>query len=93
MALSEAEHATTLLPSANDLLSGPTREEVLALIQMMFGDSARPISTLSRLLQTPYISWLYGPMPATAALLRLDPFWDPLRVDPAFQKLCQEKQK
>ena len=93
MALSEAERATMLLPSAKDLLSGPTREEVLALIQMMFGDGARPISTLSQLLQTPYISWLYGPMPATAALLRLDPVWDPLRADPDFQKLCQEKQK
>jgi TolB-like protein/Tfp pilus assembly protein PilF len=72
MSLSEGERATTLLPSATDLLSGPTREEALALIQMMFGDSTHPISTLSRLLQTPYISWLYGPMPATAALLRLD---------------------
>jgi TolB-like protein/Tfp pilus assembly protein PilF len=92
-ALVEAERATTLLPSATDPLSGPTREEVLALIQMMFGDSTHSISTLSRLLQTPYISWLYGPMPATPAVLRLDPFWDPLRADPAFQKLCEEKQK
>jgi hypothetical protein len=65
----------------------------LALIQMMFGDKARSISTLSQLLQTPYISWLYGPMPATAALLRLDAVWDPLRTDHDFQKLCQEKQK
>jgi hypothetical protein len=24
--------------------------------------------------------------------LRLDPLWDPLRGDPRFQKLCQEKQ-
>ena len=92
-ALSEAERATALLPSATDPLSGPTREEVLALIQMMLGDSTRSISTLSRLLQTPYISWLYGPMPATPAVLRLDPIWDPLRTDPAFQKLCEEKQK
>jgi TolB-like protein/Tfp pilus assembly protein PilF len=92
-ALREAERATTLLPSAKDPLSGPTREEVLALIQMMFGDSTRSISTLSRLLQTPYISWLYGPMPATPAVLKFDPVWDPLRADPAFQKLCEEKQK
>jgi len=28
----------------------------------------------------------------TAALLRLDPIWDPLRGDPSFQKLCEEKQ-
>jgi TolB-like protein/Tfp pilus assembly protein PilF len=91
MALSEAERANRLLPTATDPLSGPTREEVLALIQMMFGDSSHSISTLSRLLQTPYISWLYGPMPATPALLRLDPIWDPLRADPSFQKLCKEK--
>ena len=32
-----------------------------------------------------------APMPITPALLRLDPFWDPLRADPAFQKLCEEK--
>ena len=92
-ALSEAERATTLLPSAKDPLSGPTREEVLALIQMMFGDKTQSILTLSRLLQTPYISWLYGPMPATPAVLKLDPIWDPLRTDPVFQKLCEEKQK
>src|SRR5207245_8827789 len=27
----------------------------------------------------------------TPALLRLDPIWDPLRGDPAFQKLCEDK--
>jgi len=27
------------------------------------------------------------------AHLRLDPRWDPLRGDPRFQKLCEEKQK
>jgi serine/threonine protein kinase len=91
-ALQEADRAIMLLPSAKDPLSGPTREEVLALIQMIFGETSRPISTLTRLLQTPYISWLYGPMPATPALLRLDPIWDPLRDDPAFQRLCEEKQ-
>ena len=91
-ALNEAERAIMLLPSAKDRVSGPTRQEVLALIQMIFGETSRPISTLTRLLQTPYISWLYGPMPATRALLRLDPIWDPLRADPAFQKLCEEKQ-
>jgi hypothetical protein len=29
----------------------------------------------------------------TPALLRIDPVWDPLRDDPAFQKLCEEKPK
>src|SRR6476659_2181470 len=74
-ALDEAERAIILLPSTKDRVSGPTREEVMALIQMIFGETGRPISTLSRLLQTPYISWLYYPMPDTPALLRLDPIW------------------
>jgi hypothetical protein len=72
-------------------VDGPTREEGLALIQMTFGENRRAISTLTHLLQTPYNSWIYGTS-VTPALLRLDPLWDPLRTDPAFQKLCEEKQ-
>ena len=71
---------------------GPNNEEILALIQTIFGENSRAISTLARLLQTPYNSWLYGPASITPALLRLNPVWDPLRTDPAFQKLCEEKQ-
>ena len=82
-----------LLPRAKDRVSGPALEENLALIQTIFGENSRAISTLTQLLQTPYNSWIYGPAPITPALLRLDPIWDPLRGDPAFQKLCEEKQK
>jgi tetratricopeptide (TPR) repeat protein len=91
-ALKEAQRALTLLPSAKDRVSGPALEENLALIQTIFGENSRAISTLMELLQTPYLSSLYGPAPITPALLRLDPLWDPLRADPAFQKLCDEKQ-
>ena len=80
-----------LLPSAKDRLVGPGLEENLALIQAVFAENSRAISTLSRLLQTPYKSEAYGITPITPALLRLDPFWDPLRSDPAFQKLCEDK--
>ena len=73
-------------------MDGPGAEENLALIQTSLGEKSRAISTLTRLLQTPYNSWIYGPAPITPALLRLDPIWDPLRADPAFQKLCEEKQ-
>jgi TolB-like protein/Tfp pilus assembly protein PilF len=90
-ALKEAERAIMLLPSAKDPVSGPGREELLALIQTMFGENSPAISTLTRLLQSSYISLLYDPA-LTPALLRLDPLWDPLRADPAFQKLCEEKQ-
>jgi len=91
-ALKQAAQAIILLPSAKDPLVEPGLEENLALICAMFGENDRAISTLTRLLRTPYITWLYG-TPVTPALLRLDPLWDPLRTDPAFRKLCDEKQQ
>ena len=57
---------------------------------MIFGDNSRAIATLTQLLQPPYEAG-FTPAPVTPALLRLDPIWDPLRGDPAFQKLCEDK--
>jgi TolB-like protein/Flp pilus assembly protein TadD len=92
-ALKGAERAVMLLPSNKDRVSGPGFEEILALIQTMLGENSRAIPTLTRLLQTPYNSLLYfQTTPLTPALLRLDPLWGPLHADPAFQKLCEEKQ-
>jgi TolB-like protein/class 3 adenylate cyclase/Tfp pilus assembly protein PilF len=91
-ALNEAQRAITLSPSTKDRLSGPDFEENMALVETITGENARAIATLARLLQTPYGGWLYSPPPITSAFLRLDPLWDPLRSDPAFQKLCEEKQ-
>jgi tetratricopeptide (TPR) repeat protein len=93
LALNAAERAITLCPRTKYRSSGPTYEENLALIQTMSGENSRAISTLRQLLQTPYNGGLYITAPITPALLRLDPIWDPLRGDPAFQKLCEEKQK
>jgi serine/threonine protein kinase/predicted Zn-dependent protease len=90
-ALELAQRAIMLGPRAKDPVSGPAYEENLAVIQTMFGENSRAISILKQLLQTPYMSWFYG-TPVTPALLRLDPMWDTLRADPAFQKLCEEKQ-
>jgi tetratricopeptide (TPR) repeat protein len=89
-ALKAAEHAIMLMPRTKDAMNGPMFEENLALIQTMFGENSNAISTLTRLLQTPYNSLLYVP-PIVAPLLKLDPLWAPLRADPAFQKLCEEK--
>ena len=91
-ALKLAERAVMLKPRSKDSASGPTYEESLAVVQTLVGEKNRAISTLTQLLQMPYFGGLYGIPPITPALLRLDPIWDPLRADPAFQKLCQEKQ-
>jgi len=83
--IKEAERAITLLPSGKDAVDGPGYEENLASVEAMVGDKNRAIPRLQRLLEIPYTNCL------TPALLRLDPKWDPLRSDPSFQKLCEEK--
>ena len=84
-AIKEAERAIALLPSAKDAVDGPTHEENLAFVEAMAGEKDRAIPRLQRLLEIPYTNCL------TPALLRIDPKWDPLRGDPRFDKLCEEK--
>src|SRR5262249_2160990 len=88
-----AQRAIMLEPRAKDPVNGPTWEENLAIVQTLVGDNRGAIATLSRLLNTSYDSFVYNPTGVTPALLRLDPVLDPLRADPAFQKLCEEKPK
>ena len=85
-AYKQAERVSALVQ--NDAIRRLGAEENLALIEASFGNNARAISIIAHLLQIPYQSSLYA-TPLTPALLRLDPAWDALRSDPAFQRLCQ----
>jgi TolB-like protein len=65
----------------------PENEMTLAMIQARFGEADNAIPILEYLLQTPNDELL------TPGTLRFDPIWDPIRQDPRFQKLCEEKPK
>ena len=73
-------------------MEGPFPEENLALIQTIFGENSRAISTLTQVLQKPGESWFY-PAVNSPALLRLDPIWDPLRSDPDFKSFAKKSSR
>ncbi len=89
-AMKETQRAIDGLPTSNEPYLRPTLDENVAFIQTVFGEKSAAISALEPLLKVAYFSQTYG-VPITPALLRLDRTWDPLRSEPAFQKLCEEK--
>jgi TolB-like protein/Tfp pilus assembly protein PilF len=68
-----------------DAINKPAAEYALAQIQIQFSDFDSAIAALPHLLEVP--------AGVTVADLKFNPFWDPLRNDPRFQKLCQEQPK
>ncbi len=87
-ALTSARQAEASTPARRDAFQRPRLKFALAQVQILIGDKSQAIATLRQLLAMPPGS--VGSMLMTPALLRIEPLWDPLRNEPAFQALLKQ---
>jgi len=78
---------SVLETTRNDSWQFPREEEAVARAHVTLHDFDRALPLLEHALRVPGVEVL------TTAYLRLDPSWDPVRNDPRFQQLAEEKSK
>jgi len=81
-AIRAGKRAIELMPVSRDAMEGPLMWASLARIYMMLGRSNEAVDELKLVLSRP------GPL--SSGWLRADPFWDPLRSHPGFQRLVNK---
>jgi len=81
----EMERARALLPVERDHFVGPLVLEKAAALHLWLGEREKALATLETLSDRRYARTEVSPH-----LLRLNPFWDPLREDPRFRALVAE---
>jgi TolB-like protein len=83
-AIAEGRRTTELLPISRDRFAGPEYAVYLAIVYVQVGENGQAIEQLRELMKIP------AGLCISAALLRLDPIWDPLRGDARFEKLVND---
>jgi TolB-like protein/Tfp pilus assembly protein PilF len=86
-ALESGRRATENLPVSRDVIIGGSYLTQLAMAEAQVGEKQSAVNHIEQLLAVP------AGHAISRASLRVDPMWDPLRNDPRFQKLCEEKPK
>lgn len=81
-AIREGNRAVQILPEEKDAYEGPAYMIGLAQIYAWTGENDQALAVLEKSLQTPN--------GMTAAMLKIDPVYDPLRSDPRFQALIDK---
>jgi TolB-like protein/Tfp pilus assembly protein PilF len=85
-ALESGRRATEALPYSRDVMVGGYYLAQLAMVEAQVGEKQSALNHIEELLAIP------AGHVVSRSSLRLDPVWDPIRNDPRFQQLCQEKQ-
>ncbi len=80
-ALAAAARAVELVPISKNAVTGPEMVYQLARTLTMLGERDAALDRLELLMRYPFT--------LTPVELRLEPWWDPLRNEPRFQKLAQ----
>jgi hypothetical protein len=81
-AIAEAKRAVEMLPTSKDAVEGPRIAMNLAVVYAWSNEPDLAFETMGPLTKTPNGIY-YGE-------LKRDPYWDPLRKDPRFEKLLAE---